>query len=44
MKTRYGLRELTVMTLGDKKDGRSAYNKQSENEENFLARKKRTEL
>ena len=34
MKTRSGLRESPVMTLGDKKEGRSAYNKQYENEEN----------
>ena len=34
MKTRSGLRESPVMRLGDKKEGRSAYNKQSENEEN----------
>ena len=44
MKTRSGLRESPVMTLGDKKEGRSAYNKQSGNEENVLAREKRTEL
>ena len=44
MKTRSGLRELPVMTLGDKKEGRSACNKQSENEENVLARERRTEL
>ena len=44
MKTRSGLRESPVMTLGDKKEGRSAYSKQSENEENVLARERRTEL
>ena len=44
MKTRSGLRESPVMTLGDKKEGRSAYSKQSENEENVLARKRRTEM
>ena len=44
MKTRSGLRESPVMTLGDKKEGRSAYNKQFENEENVLARERRTEL
>ena len=44
MKTRSGLRESPVMTLGDKKEGRSAYNKQSENEENVLTRERRTEL
>ena len=32
------------MTLGEKKEGRSAFNKHCENEENVLARKKRTEL
>ena len=36
MKTRSGLRESPVMTHGDKKEGRSAYNKQSENENNNL--------
>ena len=40
MKTRSGLRESPVMTLGDKKERRSAYNKQSENEENVLARER----
>ena len=30
MKTRSGLRESPVMTLGDKKEGRLAYSKQSE--------------
>ena len=44
MKTRSGLRALPVMTLGDKKEVRSAYNKQSENEEIVVARKRRTEL
>ena len=44
MKTRSGLRESPVMTLGDKKEGRSVYSKHSENEENVLARKRRTEL
>ena len=44
MKTRSGLRESPVMTLGDKKEGRSAYNKQSENEKNVLARERKTEL
>ena len=40
MKTRSGLRESPVMTLGDKKEGRLAYSKQSENEENVLARER----
>jgi len=44
VKTRPGLRALPVMTLGDKKKGRSVNNTQSENKENFLARKRRTEL
>ena len=44
MKTRSGLRESPVMTLGDKKESRSAYIKQSENEENVLARERRAEL
>ena len=44
MKTRSDLRASLVMTLGDKKKGRSAYNKRSENEEEVLARKRRTEL
>ena len=44
MKTRSGLRESPMMTLGDKKEGRLAYSKQSENEEHVLARKRRSEL
>ena len=44
MKTRPGLRESPVMTLGDKKEGSSAYDKESEDEENVLARERRTEL
>jgi len=44
MKTRSGLRASLVMTLWDKKEERSAFNKQSENEENVLARRRRTEL
>ena len=44
MKTRSGRRESPVMTTGDKKEGRSAYSKQSENEEDVLARERKTEL
>ena len=44
MKTSSSLRASPVMTLGDKNEGRSAYNKQSENEEHVLARKRRNEL
>ena len=38
IKTRSGLRESRVMTLGGRNEGRSAYNKQSEKEEKVLAR------
>ena len=44
MKTRSSLKVSPVMTLGDKKEGRLAYNKQYENEENVLSRWRRTEL
>ena len=44
MKTMSGLRESPVMTLGNKKEGRSAYSKQSENGENVLTRERRAEL
>ena len=37
-KTSSGLRESLVMKLGDKKEGISAYIKQSDNEEKVLAR------
>ena len=44
MKTNAGLRESPVMTLGDKKERRSVYSKQSETEDNVLARNRTTEL
>ena len=44
MNTRSCLKESPVLKLGGKKEGRSAYNQQSENEENALARKRRSEL
>ena len=44
MKTRSSLRESPMMTLGDIKYGRSAYSKQSENEEHVSARKRRTKV
>ena len=44
MKTRSGRKESPVRTLGDKKEGGSAYSKQPEIEGNVLARKRRTQL